>query len=74
VTKRITVTIQRDGSISAESSGRAGAACLDDMAMIEALCDSAFVVGSNLTPEYFSTSQVVQTSRTFDVVTEGDSA
>ena len=72
MTKRITVTIQSDGSISAESSGQAGAACLDDLAVIEALCDSGIVVGSNLTPEYFAEARIIQTHESFDLATEGD--
>lgn len=72
MTKRITVTIQPDGSISAESSGQAGAACLADMAMIEALCDSGIVVGSNLTPEYFAQARIDQAHQSFDLATEGE--
>jgi hypothetical protein len=52
--KRITVTIGPDGNIIAESSGAAGPACLDDLALITALCDTAVVAESKLTPEYYA--------------------
>jgi hypothetical protein len=52
--KRITVTIGPDGNIVAESSGVAGPACLDDLALITALCDTAAVAESKLTPEYYA--------------------
>ena len=52
--KRITVTIGPDGNIVAESSGVAGPACLDDLTLITALCDTAVVAESKLTPEYYA--------------------
>lgn len=54
MTKRITVTIAADGSIVAAASGEAGPACLDELAVITELCDSAVVVESKLTPEYYA--------------------
>jgi hypothetical protein len=56
--KRITVTIGADGNIVAESSGAAGPACLDDLALITALCDTAVVAESKLTPEYYASVHV----------------
>ena len=52
--KRITVTIGPAGNIVAESSGVAGPACLDDLAVITALCDTAVVTESKLTPEFYA--------------------
>jgi len=72
MTKRITVTIHADGTFSAESSGQAGTACLDDMTVIEALCDSGIVVGSNLTPEYFTEAQIVRSHQAVSFATEED--
>jgi hypothetical protein len=51
--KRFIVTINSDGSISAESTGQQGLACLDDVSTIQAMCDFAVVVDSKLTPEYY---------------------
>jgi hypothetical protein len=52
MTKRITIRIAADGSMSAESGGRQGPKCIDDAELIAALCDFATIVDSRLTPEY----------------------
>ena len=63
MTKRITVTIQPDGTIVAEASGQPGPACMDDLATIQAMCKGATVADSRLTPEYFSTSTVALSNK-----------
>ena len=62
--KRIVVTIGADGNIVAESSGVAGPACLDDLALITALCDTAVVAESKLTPEYYASVHLETTEYT----------
>lgn len=51
--KRFIVTINSDGSISAESAGEQGLACIDDVATIQSMCDFAVIVDSKLTPDYY---------------------
>lgn len=51
--KRIIVTLAADGSISAESTGVPGPACIDDVSLIESLVPHSTIVDSRLTPEYF---------------------
>ena len=52
MTKRITVTIASDGSITAEVGGQQGPRCLDDTGTVAALCDFAVITESRLTSEY----------------------
>jgi len=61
MSKRITVSVRPDGSIVAESSGHGGPECLDDLAIITAMCDSAVILDSKLTTEYFASMNVVDT-------------
>lgn len=61
MTKKIVVTVSADGTISAESTGNAGPACLRDMETITELVDQAVVVGSSLTPEYYAQSTTTAT-------------
>lgn len=50
--KRIVVTLHADGTVRAESTGRQGPACIDDVALIGALLPSARVEASKLTDEF----------------------
>lgn len=51
MTTRIVVTVRPDGTISAETRGLKGPACLDEVSRIEALC-GAPISESQLTAEY----------------------
>ena len=62
MSKRITVTVRPDGSIVAESSGHDGPACIEDLAVITTMCDSAVILDSKLTTEYFASTDVVDTN------------
>lgn len=53
MSKKFVVTIGSDGMISAETSDITGAACLDELATIEALVPDARVVDSRLTGDYY---------------------
>lgn len=63
MTRRIVVEIAADGSISATSTGEVGPACLDDIALIEELCQGSIIVDSRLTPEYGGTETIALPSR-----------
>lgn len=58
MSKRIIITIKSDGSIVAETTGNTGPACLDDLAVIEDICDTAVILDSKLTPEYFQSTSI----------------
>lgn len=53
MSKKFIVTIGADGLISAETSDITGAACLDELATIEALVPDARVLDSRLTGDYY---------------------
>ena len=69
MSKRIIVNVSANGTISAESTGVPGPACLDDMQAIMELIDHARVVGSSLTPEYYTQATTSATA----VVTQHNS-
>lgn len=52
--KRIVITLAADGSMSAESAGVTGPACLDDVALIQALVPHGTILDSKLTSAYFA--------------------
>ncbi|WP_433876234.1 DUF2997 domain-containing protein [Sinomonas atrocyanea] len=56
MSRRITVSIGPDGTISAEVSGASGPACLSSYDTIGKLIPGATVVDSKLTDEYHATS------------------
>ncbi|PPF53360.1 hypothetical protein C5B94_09930 [Clavibacter michiganensis] len=55
--KRIIVTLALDGTITAESTGVPGPACMDDATLIQDLLPHATIVESNLTPGYYQMTQ-----------------
>lgn len=55
MTTRIVVTVRPDGTISAETRGLKGPACLDEVPRIEALCGER-ISESALTKEYMETA------------------
>ncbi|MFR9751467.1 DUF2997 domain-containing protein [Nocardia sp. 004] len=60
--RRIVVTVSADGTISAESTGRPGPSCLDDVTLMQQLCRQAEVVDSRLTREYYASRTVTDTT------------
>ena len=52
--KRIIITLAADGSMSAESAGVTGPACLDDVALIQALVPHGTILDSKLTSDYYA--------------------
>lgn len=50
--KQITLTIAADGTVIAESHGRQGKKCTDDLAVISALVGESVILNSSLTDEY----------------------
>ncbi|WP_398434164.1 DUF2997 domain-containing protein [Sinomonas atrocyanea] len=56
MSRRITVSIGQDGTISAEVSGAPGPACLSSYDTIGRLVPGATAVDSKLTHEYHATS------------------
>ena len=58
MTKRISVTINADGSIVAKSAGHEGPTCMGDLAVIMALCDTAVIIDSKLTAEYYESTTI----------------
>lgn len=50
--KQITLTIAPDGSVSAESHGRQGKKCVDDLAIISGLVGESNIIDSSLTEEF----------------------
>lgn len=52
--KQIIITLAADGSMSAESAGVTGPACLDDVALIQALVPHGTIIDSKLTSAYFT--------------------
>lgn len=70
MTRRIVVTVASDGTITAQSTGQPGPACLDDVGLIEQLCPHARTVDSRLTDEYYTTATTDVTDTAF--VREGD--
>ncbi|MBN6038272.1 DUF2997 domain-containing protein [Amycolatopsis sp. 195334CR] len=59
MTHRVTVTVGRDGSISAETHGVTGSKCLDYIPLLEDLLD-AETVSSEFTEDYRRTSAGVE--------------
>jgi hypothetical protein len=51
--KQIIITLAPDGSMSAESAGVTGPACLEDVALIQALVPQVTIIDSKLTSAYF---------------------
>ena len=58
MTRRVVVTLSPDGSITAETMGVKGPACLEDVPVIQALARHALIVSSNLTPSYYGRAQL----------------
>lgn len=56
--KRVVVTLHADGTIRAESTGRQGPACIDDIALIASMLPGARIAESLLTDEYHQPAQV----------------
>lgn len=50
--KQITLTIAADGSVTAESHGRQGKKCVEDVALISGLVGESVILSSSLTDEY----------------------
>ena len=63
MTHRVTVTIGRDGSISAETHGVTGSKCLDYIPLLEDLLD-AETVSSEFTEDYRRTAAPVENTAT----------
>jgi hypothetical protein len=74
MTKRIIVTLAMDGTISAESAGVPGPACMDDVTLIQALVPHASIVGSNLTSGYYETISVDNDDLNQSTLSEQDRA
>lgn len=56
MTKRLIITVGRDGSVRAETRGVFGSACLDDVGLLEDLLD-ATTVDSAFTDDYHRTAE-----------------
>ncbi|AXB47870.1 DUF2997 domain-containing protein [Amycolatopsis albispora] len=59
MTHRVTVTVGRDGSISAETHGVTGSKCLDYIPLLEDLLD-AETVSSEFTEDYRRTTTTAE--------------
>ena len=63
MTHRVTVTVGRDGSISAKTHGMTGSQCLDYIPLLEDLL-GAETVSSEFTEDYRRTSTTAQNTAT----------
>lgn len=53
MSKRITVRIGPDGTISAKIEGHSGPSCVDELSTVQGLLPGATVTDSRLTDEYY---------------------
>lgn len=70
MTRRISVSIAPDGTITAEVTGAPGPACLSSYETIGRLVPGASVVDSKLTPEYYLTATEQAEVRNYATDTE----
>jgi hypothetical protein len=63
MTRRVTVVVAADGTVTAETHGVTGRACIDYIAVLEDLLD-ATTVSSAWTPDYHQARTRVETTAT----------
>ncbi len=76
MTAKVIVTIGRDGSVSAETRGIVGSACLDVIPLLEDLLGGQ-VIDSALTPDYAQASverTTVDSDHRIERLSQGDEA